>query len=90
MCVETTHPAWHTRFAVLGARYIMYGEWMYAKHTVFYDRLPHTFLEFDVYDRKARVFLSTKARRALLTGLPIMPVPVVLRAKCARPSRLRR
>lgn len=64
-------------FAVLGARYIMYGEWMYAKHTVFYDRLSHYFLEFDVYDRKAGAFLSTKARRALLKGLPIMPVPVV-------------
>ncbi len=33
---------------VLGDRYIVYGEWLYAKHTVFYDALPHYFCEFDV------------------------------------------
>ena len=27
-------------YNALGSRYIMYGEWMYAKHTVFYDALP--------------------------------------------------
>lgn len=62
---------------VLGERYVMYGEWLYAKHTVFYDALPHYFMEFDVLDRQAGVFLSTDARKALLTGLPIMPVPVL-------------
>lgn len=62
---------------VLGARFIMYGEWMYAKHTVFYDELPHYFLEFDVFDRERSVFLSTEARRTLLAGLPVMPVPVL-------------
>ena len=63
--------------AVLSDRFIMYGEWMFAKHTVFYDSLPHFFLEFDVWDRQDNLFLSTKARRALLTGLPVMPVPVL-------------
>lgn len=61
----------------LGSRFIMYGEWLFAKHTVFYDRLPHYFMEFDIYDREAGLFLSTKARRARLLGTPIMPVPVV-------------
>lgn len=64
--------------AVLGPRYVMYGEWMYAKHTVFYDRLAHYFLEFDVYDRDRQLFLSTTARHELLRGLPVMPVPVLL------------
>lgn len=63
--------------AVLGRRYVVYGEWCYAKHTVFYDRLPHYFLEFDVLDRETGLFLSTPARRRLLAGLPIVPVPVV-------------
>jgi len=67
----------HTLYPVLGGRFVMYGEWMYAKHTLFYDRLPHYFMEFDVFDRQSRAFLSTDARRSLLTGLPIMPVPVV-------------
>ncbi|PJI91270.1 RNA ligase [Yoonia maricola] len=67
----------HVLHPVLGHRFVMYGEWMYAKHTVFYDRLPHFFMEFDVLDRDTGTFLSTAARRSLLTGLPIMPVPVV-------------
>ncbi|MEM6488253.1 MAG: RNA ligase family protein [Pseudomonadota bacterium] len=76
--------------AVLGARYVMYGEWLYAKHTVFYDRLPHFFLEFDVWDREAGAFLSTAARRALLGGLPVMPVPVLGQGTVGRVSDLQR
>jgi RNA ligase len=62
---------------VLADRYVIYGEWMFAKHTVFYDRLPHYFLEFDVLDKSTGQFLSTPARRRLLAGLPIASVPVV-------------
>ncbi|MCA9649467.1 MAG: RNA ligase family protein [Myxococcales bacterium] len=64
-------------WAVLGDRYLMYGEWLYAKHTVFYDRLPHYFMEFDVYDRQAEEFLSMPRRHALLAGAPVVSVPVV-------------
>lgn len=64
-------------YAALGSRYIMYGEWMYAKHTVYYDRLPHYFLEFDVLDREAGRFLDTPARRAMLRDLPVASVPVL-------------
>jgi hypothetical protein len=46
-------------FAALGSRYVLYGEWLYAKHTNFYDRLPHYFLHFDVVDTGDGVFLST-------------------------------
>ncbi|MCA9550194.1 MAG: RNA ligase family protein [Myxococcales bacterium] len=62
---------------VLGARYVLYGEWLYAKHTCFYDRLPHYFMEFDVYDREQDLYLSTAARAALLGGLPVVPVRVL-------------
>lgn len=55
-------------YEVLGKRYIMYGEWLYAKHTVFYDALTHYFMEFDIYDRENGVFLSTQRRRELLSG----------------------
>lgn len=58
-------------------RYIVYGEWLAAKHTVFYDRLPHLFLEFDIYDRRGQHFLSTERRRELLAGLPVVSVPVL-------------
>jgi hypothetical protein len=61
----------------LGRRYLMFCEWAYAKHTVFYDALPHHLLEFDVLDREHGTFLSTPARRALLEGLPLVSVPVL-------------
>lgn len=64
-------------WGVLGQRYVMYGEWLYAKHSVFYDTLPHYFLEFDVLDRESGVFLDTPRRQALLAGLPVVSVPVL-------------
>jgi hypothetical protein len=75
----------HSHYAplwdILGDRYILYGEWLYAKHTVFYDRLPHYFLEYDLLDRSSGQFLSTAARRELLKGLAVASVPVLLEGK---------
>ena len=68
-------------YKVLGCRYIMYGEWMYAKHTVYYDLLPHYFMEFDVLDRDTGRFLDTPSRHKLLSGLPICSVPVLATGK---------
>jgi hypothetical protein len=62
---------------VLRSRYVVFGEWLYARHTIFYDRLPHYFLEFDILDTSNGEFLSTERRRALLEGLPLAPVPVL-------------
>lgn len=64
-------------YQVLGSRYIMYGEWMYAKHTVFYDALPHYFLEFDIFDRERGIFLDTPSRRKLTERMPVVSVPVL-------------
>ena len=64
-------------FEVLGTRYILYGEWMYAKHTVYYDKLPHYFLEFDIFDRQEQIFLSTPRRHEMLRNLPVVSVPVL-------------
>jgi hypothetical protein len=61
----------------LGSRYVLYGEWLYAKHTVFYDALPHYFCEFDVLDRETGAFLSTPRRTELLDGVPVVSVPVL-------------
>ena len=64
-------------FKVLGSRYIMYGEWMYAKHSIYYDLLPHYFMEFDVLDRESGKFLDTPSRHELLKDLPVSHVPVL-------------
>lgn len=64
-------------YELLGKRYILYGEWMYAKHTVYYDALPHYFLEFDILDRETGIFLDTPARHAMLKGSPVVSVLVL-------------
>jgi hypothetical protein len=62
---------------ILTDRYVLYGEWLYAKHTVFYDALPHYFCEFDMLDLDREEFLSTARRRELLAGTPVVSVPVL-------------
>lgn len=57
---------------LLGKRYVMYGEWLYAKHTVFYDRLPHFFMEFDIFDKWEGKFFSTQKRREFLKDTPFI------------------
>jgi len=78
---DTLKPWAHAHAAALherlGARYVMYGEWLFAKHTVYYDALSHYFLEFDVLDTEEQVLLSTARRRALLDGSPVSSVPVL-------------
>lgn len=71
-------------------RYRVFGEWCHARHTIFYDRLPHLFLEFDVLDMKTQRFLSTPARRELLDGLPIVSVPVLFEGHVRNTDALRR
>lgn len=76
---------------VLEDRYVMYGEWTFSKHSVFYDCLPHHFHEFDIFDRREAVFLSTARRQALLQDSPVLPVPVLYAGLMpARPADLRK
>ena len=64
---------------LLADRYVIYGEWLYAKHTIFYDALPHYFFEFDLLDTETGEFLSTDRRRELLQGSPVVSAPVLWR-----------
>lgn len=64
-------------FEVLENRYIMFGEWMYKMHTVFYNELPDYFLESDIYDKRDESWLSTSARHKLIEPLKINSVPVL-------------
>lgn len=64
-------------WARLGDTHVLYGEWCYAKHTVYYDRLPHYFLEFDILDTRDGRFLDTPTRHRLLSDGPVVSVPVL-------------
>lgn len=74
---------------ILGTRYILYGEWLYAKHTVYYDALTHYFMEFDIFDRQEEVFLSTPRRHAMLEGSDVVSVAVLDAGKATTAAALR-
>jgi len=61
----------------LSDRFILFGEWLYARHSVHYRQLPHYFFEFDIYDKQSEFFLSLERRLALLEGTGIHTVPVL-------------
>lgn len=61
----------------LGTRFILFGEWGYARHSVFYRQLPHYFFEFDIYDKEAGAFIDLEQRLNLLDGANVETVPVV-------------
>src|ERR1051325_9873133 len=66
---------------MLEDRYILFGEWLYARHSVHYRRLPHFFFEFDIYDKQDGAFLDLAARLKILEGSGIQTVPVIHRGQ---------
>lgn len=68
----------------LGSRYLLYGEWVYARHSISYTRLTHYFYEFDIYDKERNVFLDLTRRLALIDGVGIQTVPVIHRGALRR------
>ncbi len=64
-------------FDMIQDRFMIYGMWCLAAHTIFYDRLPDYFLEFDVQDKLTGNFLSTARRRKMFAATPIKQVHVL-------------
>lgn len=64
-------------YVLLENRYAMFGEWLYYKHTIFYDNLPSYFLEYDIYDKKQSRFLNTNERQIFLKNTNINSVKVI-------------
>ena len=62
---------------ILAGDYILFGEWMYARHSIHYRQLPHYFFEFDIYDKDRQSFLSLEKRQELLADTGIHTVPVI-------------
>jgi hypothetical protein len=61
--------------------FIVYGEYMKAYHSVYYDQLPHFFLEFDIYNMYTGEYYDTPTRYQLLQDfcpeVDIQHVPVL-------------
>ena len=58
-------------------QYVLFGEWLYAKHSIAYTRLPDYFLAFDLYDTKEGKFFSWRERNRRLEGTGICTVKLL-------------
>ncbi len=62
-------------FDVLTNRFVLFGEWCFATHSVFYDRLPDWFVGFDLFDSQAKRFVNSETRHEMLALMNIHLVP---------------
>jgi len=69
---------------MLEDRFILFGEWLHAKHSVHYRKLTHYFHEFDLYNKQAGTFLDLEHRLTLLEGTGLHTVPVLHRGSLDR------
>lgn len=67
-------------------RFILYGEWMAATHSISYDNLPSLFIAFDLYDRFKKTFVDRATLSHLLTGTGIGVTPLLFLGACLPPD----
>ena len=58
-------------------RFILYGEWVAAKHSIPYAALPGYFMAFDFFDCKTKTFTSREFLERMLEGTGINQVPLI-------------
>eukprot|EP00300_Choanocystis_sp_HF-7_P000115 c10099_g1_i1.p1 GENE.c10099_g1_i1~~c10099_g1_i1.p1 ORF type:complete len:1245 (+),score=232.27 c10099_g1_i1:42-3776(+) len=63
--------AWALTSLLVPEREILFGEWLYARHSIHYTRLPGYFIAFDIFDKSTRSFCSVAERNRRLSGLGI-------------------
>jgi ATP-dependent RNA circularization protein (DNA/RNA ligase family) len=71
---------------VLQPSLMVFGEWCAARHSLDYGALPDWFLVFDVYDRDAGRFWSTRRRNALAEAAGLETVREVFRGPATLPQ----
>ncbi len=81
-------PAWldvyqDRLFDVLEDRYILFGEWCYAKHSIFYTALPDWFVAFDIYDMHEKKFFSVQRRNEMVKRMELALVPLIKHGRFA-------
>ena len=69
---------------MLGVEFIMFGEWVYAQHSIRYRKLSHFFYEFDIWNKSQQQFLTLERRLQMLKGSGIETVPVLHRGSISR------
>lgn len=59
-----------------GGNKILYGEWLAAKHSIQYRKLPGYFVAFDLYDKRRDQFYSRRRFHSTMkdSNIPVVPV----------------
>ena len=70
-------------------RYILYGEWCYAKHSIPYAALSDWFTTFDMFDRLKNKFWSRSRLEAHLEGTGISMIPLIAKGTFANIEALK-
>lgn len=73
-------------FEQLTDKYILFGEWCYAQHSVVYDRLPDWFLGFDIFDKSSEKYFSCVRRDEIFLALGIQKIPMIKRGRFSLPD----
>ena len=61
--------------------YTIYGELLYAVHSIYYDSLPDYFLVFDVWDKRKDKFLNTDAKLEFCDKYGFIHTPIIAEGK---------
>ena len=64
-------------YSILDKDHILFGEWMYAKHSIEYNNLPDYFMAFDLYNKRERVFYNRHVLEQKLEGTQIQIVRIM-------------
>ena len=62
-----------------GGNRILYGEWVVARHSIPYKKLPGWFVAFDLYDKETGKFFSRRRFHCILRGSKVPVAPVLHR-----------
>ena len=75
-------------YQILDQDTILFGEWLYATHSIAYTELPDYFLAFDLYNKKKRLFYNRDKLVEALTDTNVHYVREMYRGKLTNKSQL--
>ena len=67
---------------------ILYGEWVYAQHSIGYQQLPDYFIAFDLYDKLEQRFWSRERLSQLLAQTGLHQIKLLARQSFSTPEQI--
>jgi atypical dual specificity phosphatase len=76
-------------YKILDKDHILFGEWLYAKHSISYDNLPDYFLAFDLFNKTEKIFYNRNILEEKLQNTNICMVRVMYEGKINKNNLLK-